>query len=1078
MDSDRGRHEWRKHLLVIVGAAAFIYSIYVLVYVSSTPDIGIQCAFSTPLIKHVDNRYIPEQHDLFLLGQEEVQKELGFTPEQKARVDQLRIQQQKLLTDSSHLPPEEVSAKRDELAIATQKTIDEMLTPDQAQLLKEERREPAPGDVLIAVGDQPIKSETVLWTQIKLLRALNQIVETGPLDSVDPRVPVTFQTERDGVIRQHTIEFRLGTSPLTALLPSVLWFLLKIGLFAVGALVFWKRSNDAAAAQFFLYCIVTLCAYMGGYHWLRIATQRELVLVFMVAGVLLPPVSLHLYLVFPRRKQFFERHPYATLAAIYGPPLLFFMAMLPSYFVMRFVFREKFSDPAILNSAVLVFQRLVATYLPMAGLWYVASVVCLVHSFRNASDLTERNQVKWIMIGSILALFPIGYALYLVIWCQDDFGTGAATWPMFLASACLTIAFAVSITRYRLMQLDQLLSSGAVYFLIMTGAGLVYYAVVFVGMMVADLVGSKVSSGPSFMQTLGVGASFLLFILLLDLVRNRVKKVLDRRFSREKYQLDRTLRRMGQAIEQLVDPPTLARRLLQASSELLNVPWGAVYLRDGDPPLYRMVGCLGTAPPLTELPPGCPLVEALRARGALLARSPSTAAFDPTQRQLRLLGGEVAYALAHEGQLLAFLVLGPKTMGLYGSDDLNLLAAFAQFTALALESAERHRTIEALNRDLSGKVEKISEQQRRILALQSQLTRQTTPASAIEGNGDGASGASTEDAAALAPGGIVGSGPTVRRLMELVKKVSATQSAVLIRGESGTGKELLARALHEHSPRAAKPYVKVHCAALSTTLLESELFGHVRGAFTGAHKDKVGRFELANGGTLFLDEIGDISLEVQTKLLRVLQEKTFERVGSSDSTQVDVRIITATHQNLEELIRQGRFREDLYYRLKVIDIGVPPLRERVEDIPELAVHFLNLYAQRFTKPVTQIDDDTMSILKAYHWQGNVRELENVMERAVVVAEGSVVTPDELPREIIDAVALGPVRVEEDALDEKLDEPVPAGGVRAERRERERRERERLVRALTTARGNKAEAARALGLARSTLLSRLKKHGLS
>src|SRR5206468_4895292 len=168
---------------------------------------------------------------------------------------------------------------------------------------------------------------------------------------------------------------------------------------------------------------------------------------------------------------------------------------------------------------------------------------------------------------------------------------------------------------------------------------------------------------------------------------------------------------------------------------------------------------------------------------------------------------------------------------------------------------------------------------------------------------------------------------------------SASQSAVLIRGESGTGKELLARGLHESSPRAAKPFVKVHCAALSAGLLESELFGHVKGAFTGAHRDKAGRFEVANTGTLFLDEIGDINLEVQTKLLRVLEEMTFERVGSSEPVRVDVRIIAATHQDLEQLIRLGRFREDLYYRLNVISITVPALREHIEDVPELATHF-------------------------------------------------------------------------------------------------------------------------------------------
>src|SRR5205085_10693924 len=197
-------------------------------------------------------------------------------------------------------------------------------------------------------------------------------------------------------------------------------------------------------------------------------------------------------------------------------------------------------------------------------------------------------------------------------------------------------------------------------------------------------------------------------------------------------------------------------------------------------------------------------------------------------------------------------------------------------------------------------------------------------------------------------------------LLSLGRKVSATDAAVVIRGESGTGKELLARAIHETSARAARSFVKVHCAALSPGLLESELFGHVKGAFTGAHRDKVGRFELADSGTLFLDEIGDISLEVQTKLLRVLQEKMFERVGSNEALRVDVRIITATHQNVEELIGQGRFREDLYYRLNVFPLHVPALRERPEDIPELVMHFLRRSAERFHKEVRDGDDDALA----------------------------------------------------------------------------------------------------------------------
>lgn len=1011
MPPDPLRILWRRTVLSLAGSFILVYGLYVLWYVCFVPDIGLHCAF-TPDIKRIDRRNL-------------------------------------------------------------------VLAPDDVA--------PQLGDELVQVGDHSVAQDATykLWVQVVLLRYLQtvraqtQTDANGTVRLVDgeKQVLVKFRSrpkhselqEEPGEGELHEVWCRLGTLPPEEMLPSIVWFLIKFGLFVVGALVFWKRPDDDAAAQFFVLCIVTLGAYLGGYHWVRISTQPWLLLTFMVCSVLLPVVSLHFYLVFPRAKGFLQRFPDLTRTVIYAPPLLFLLALMISYFQVRGLMRGGSPLEAV-ERAWSVLRNVIAIYMFLSAGWYLASIVCLIHSYRTALDITERNQVKWIMGGSMAALLPIGYSLYLVTFETDDFGAGAATWPMFAASVCITISFAVSFTRYRLMQLDQIVSSGAVYFLISSLAVVLYYGVVFAGMHIADLVGSQVSPGNSWLQMLGVGAAFLGLMLILDLVRNRLKRALDRRFYREKYQLDRTLRRMSEAIEQLVDPPTLARRLLQASADLLNVSRGAIYLREGDPPLFRMVGCLGPSPPLQELPPGSPLVEALDERGSLVALPFSGHSGQPAQRQLRFLGGEVAHALAHEGKLLALLVLGPKHMGLYGADDLNLLAAFTQLTALALESAHGHRVIEGLNRDLSEKVEKISEQQRRILALQSQLMRQSA---VVQKDKDGQAGVGDSTAP---KSGIIGSSPVVRQLMELVRKVSATQSAVLIRGESGTGKELLACAVHENSARAGKPFVKVHCAALSTSLLESELFGHVKGAFTGAHRDKVGRFELANGGTLFLDEIGDISLEVQTKLLRVLQEKTFERVGSSDPMQVDVRIIAATHQNLEDLIRQGRFREDLYYRLKVIDVQVPSLRERREDIPELAMHFLQMYAQRCGKTVTGIDDDALATLKAYHWQGNIRELENVMERAVVVAEGATITLHELPDDIHIAKSIEP----QPALDWDDDdfESVPVKGIEGEREKRRQRERERLVRALTAARGNKAEAARALGLARSTLVSRLKKLGLS
>jgi transcriptional regulator with GAF, ATPase, and Fis domain len=917
------------------------------------------------------------------------------------------------------------------------------------------------GKTIVRVAGQPVEN----WPQ--LLRTLLDLPRNQP-------VPVVLQDPDGGP--DETLLCHPGPLPAWRLAPSVVWFFLKAGLFLVGALLLWQRPGDRPAAVFFWLCVVAFGAYMGGYHWTHILTQPVLLLVFMVCGVLLPAVTLHFYLIFPQPKRFVERRPAWALFAVYGPPLLFLLTFLLGYLAVRWLSHDILHPESgyVLNLLLQVIGFVALVYFGVAGVWFLGCVASLVHSFWTAPDATARNQVKLILCGALLATVPIGYSLYLAFGDPHEFLGGGATWPMFAASVCVTVALAVSITRYRLMQLDRIISSGMSYFLLSSLAGLVYCGVVFLGTL---LFSRWMGAGPNLTQALGVSGSVLLLMLVLDRLRGRVRHALDRRFYREKHQLDRTLKRMSAAIEQLVDPPALARRMLQEAAELLGVRRGAVYLREGTPPLYRLAEHLGGAPALEELSPGCPLIEALLARGTVV-RPRSPAAENAAGKQLRFLGGELAHALTHEGQMLALLVLGPREAGPYKPDDLNLIAAFTKITALALVSAEGHRTIEGLNRDLHAKVEKIAEQQQRILALQSQLSKLSLgrpSAAAVPAEPAPVPPPRPADNGHR-PREIIGSSARVRDLLQLVRKVSDSQSNVLILGESGTGKELLARALHENSPRAAKPFVAVHSAALASGVLESELFGHVRGAYTTAHRDRVGRIEQAHGGTLFLDEIGDISWEVQTKLLRVLQERTFERVGSGEPTRVDVRVVAATHRDLDQLIREDRFREDLYYRLNVISVTVPPLRERREDIQELAQHFLRLYAARCGRSVTAIDDDALAALKAYWWPGNVRQLENVIERAVVIAEGPTVILRDLPPELLqgDEPAAEP-EPEEEA------EGQPAGlslGVLAERTERDRREREQLVRALAATGGNKAEAARILGLARSTLVSRLKKHGLS
>lgn len=304
---------------------------------------------------------------------------------------------------------------------------------------------------------------------------------------------------------------------------------------------------------------------------------------------------------------------------------------------------------------------------------------------------------------------------------------------------------------------------------------------------------------------------------------------------------------------------------------------------------------------------------------------------------------------------------------------------------------------------------------------------------------------------------IIGTSKEMRDVYEQVAQVAHTNTTVLIRGESGTGKELVAHAIHYNSPRAAKPFVKVNCAALPESLIETELFGHEKGAFTGAIARKRGRFELAEGGTLFLDEIGDLSPAMQVKLLRVLQEREFERVGGTETIKVNVRLIAATNVELEQAVQDGRFRSDLYYRLNVFSIYMPPLRERKTDILLLADHFLEKYSRQSGKSIKRISTPAIDMLMSYHWPGNVRELENVIERATLVCDGNVIHGFHMPPTLQTAEGSGTV------TKVSLDQAVGAF------------EKELILDALKTVRGNRARAARMLDTTERILGYKVKKY---
>jgi transcriptional regulator with GAF, ATPase, and Fis domain len=955
---------------------------------------------------------------------------------------------------------------------------------------------PQVGDSLLAIGRFRIRPGNYS-DYIQALRSLrNQIGE---------HVEVRWQERGSGQTR--TTLARVQYPPSWTYFWSCVWFLQELLIFGIGARVFWKRPEDDSAQLFFAMCIVVVGAYMGGYHWTEIVGEPALIYPFALFAVFVPVVNLHFYLVFPRANPLLERNRGWVLGSLYGVAGSYLGVLWVSMLAARWLGRHQGS--AQTTAAFGVVRGLALAYVGLATLIFGLCLVCLVWSFRHARTRSERNQVRWILLASVFASGLIAYVLAQAWHDPASLGRDNAAWPMFGVSLLYAMAHAFSITRYKLMQVEEIINRSAVYFAFSVTAGLIYSALLLVS---GKLIGDQLFSTQATSRGAVVAALSVVMVLILsEVARGRFQRVIDRQFFREKYKFDRAMQKMRLAVGSLIDRGTLSRRLLEAAAEVLHLEWGALYLGEAPGRALALVASHGPAPDDRSLPAEHPLVARLRETSAvrLSHAAGHGGASDPATDAMIALGGEAATSLGADGQLAGVLVLGPKRSGMpYEDEEMVFLGALSSVATLVLHSADIQQTLESLNLELRDKVEKIAEQQRRILILQDQLKdRAISERDGLARAPSSADQAVLEEASLAVFDAIKGSSAAVRKMIGMARKVAATHSAVLIRGESGTGKELLAAAIHHASPRAGRPFVKVHCAALSQSLLESELFGHVKGAFTGADRDRVGRFEQAHGGTLFLDEIGDISLEVQTKLLRVLQEMSFERVGSSQPIAVDVRILAATHQDLEALIRAGRFREDLYYRINVICLYAPALRERREDVFELALCFLDLQARRTGKLVTHLEPEAVEALMAYDWPGNIRELENVLERAVVLADGPAVTVDDLPPEIsrpgrrrirprftatvtAGTGAQGAAGGAGAALPSSTSGADPlASSPRGTGSDQDASageewsadflayERARLVDALAEAKGNKSVAARLLGMPRSTFFSKLKKHGI-
>ncbi|WP_337173030.1 sigma-54-dependent Fis family transcriptional regulator [Paludisphaera sp.] len=941
-----------------------------------------------------------------------------------------------------------------------------------------EAESPRRGDLLLSVGEVDLgRGDYAAY--IAAMRDLS--------GRVGQWVNVRWMDKETEEIRAAKAEVRY--TPQGSYIWTCLWFIQEMMIFGVGAWVFWKRPNDSSARCFFALCIVTVGAFMGGYHWTEIVGQPWLIYPFVAFALFVPAVNLHFYLVFPRPNPLLLLHRWRLLGALYGLPALFLGGLWGSMYASRWF---RLSDtPSRGTTALEMIRTLALSYVWVAVLLFGLCVVCLVVSYRRARGRRERNQVQWILLATVASSVLIGYLMAQTVIDPSNLGRDSTAWPMFTVSLLYTIAHAFSITRYKLLQVDEIVNRGVAYFVFSATAGLIYSGLLLIS---GKLIGDRLASlGPSWGAVMAT-VSVIVVLAVSEVVRGRFQRVLDRRFFREKYKFDQAMQKMRLAVGSLVDRETLGTRLLEGTAEVLRLEWGSLYLSSADGGRFELAASHGPSPDDAVLEAGHPLIERLRRTSSIRASQAagSVGADAATDAMIRL-GGDAACGIGADGKLAGVLVLGPRRSGLpYGDEEMAFLGALCSVSAMALHSAGIQETLETLNHELRDKVDKIAEQQRRILILQDQL-RDRAEREAAASPGQEAGGDASDHAPAFDR--IRGSSPASRKMLEMARKVAASPSAVLIRGESGTGKELLAEAVHAASPRAGRPFVKVHCAALSQSLLESELFGHVKGAFTGADRDRVGRFEQADGGTLFLDEIGDINLEVQTKLLRVLQEMSFERVGSSQPVRVDVRIVAATHQDLEALIREGKFREDLYYRLNVIRLTTPPLRERREDVLELAMHFLDVYAARTGKVLTYIEPEAVEALLAHDWPGNIRELENAIERGVVLADGPSLTAADLPAEVRQplrrryrprastAPAVVPSRPVAIARRPSPAPPVATPTPAAEAADEwgsefASYERQRLVEAMEEAEGNKSVAARILGMPRSTFFSKLKKHGLA
>ena len=998
---------------------------------------------------------------------------------------------------------------------------------------------PRPGDSLLSLNGQPISTYYDFAQALQGLR-FAKIPPGGQLaPGSDPRElkvpPLVEIYSRDPAGQSRRLVEIIYISgdatagrpalPQRAYLPvrpvriaeismTIVWFGCQLSILALAMSSWWYRPSSRVTYAFCLMCCFSMGAFVPGFHWWMLVGNPLLNVPFIICAGLLPALILDFFLAFPRESDRLRDWRRRIAVAVYLPMGLVSLLIVLTYWsgwalngrssageltvlqklgaISQLLFRGSISlqtPAAAANTLLAALRHQVQAAIGIASLYFAATVFRLGRCLLSSSTPRERRQVVAILCAALLATVPIGYTLFLAFFREVDFALGSAQLPMFTASMLFMAAYSHGMLRDRLMLAEDVDDRSRRYVamsLLVSGGIAVVLAC---GGVMAHLWSLPLNSSTTQQISL-----FLILLLATGLslwARDRLQAVVDRRFFSEKYQLDRAMQALNRSAAYLADPSAMAELTLRTCADVMASSWSLMFVRDGHG-TFRLIGSRGTIQAPAQLP--AERLREIQSDSAVIPRLPAINrdSMDAAQQLLHSFRAELLCRLVGDDGLHGVILLGRRESGLaYSAEDFAFLQAMAQMSVLALHSSRANQTMARLNAELKSKMENIAEQQRQLTALRAELTMlQRDAGQHPVQQGD----------LQLDREGVRGASNALLTVLDQVRKVARSDSTVLIRGESGTGKELLARVIHRNSDRAAENLICVNCAALSPSLLESELFGHVRGAFTGAHADKPGRFQAAHKGTLFLDEIGDVPLETQVKLLRVLQERKFEPVGSDRSVEVNVRLIAATNRNLEELIRRGQFREDFFYRLNVVPLTLPPLRERREDLPELVFYFLSRSARKTHKQIRQIDPAALECLQQHSWPGNIRELENVIERAVVLAESEIISLDDLPPELRRNAETSTTRLSPLSPAPLTGELRPIRSLARRSRSSARSqhpdavgnanttdvtgqlpaaEEEQLLRdALLKAGGNKAVAARSLNLARSTFFSKCRRYGIS